>query len=165
MPGEMSSGERRRLSWLIILPLVIAALTLLTQSFQSYNYARNIESAQRNVLRAEALKTCRDIIDVFFQFRLKADEANRMRDAASPMAAPEMKTLASRFGAYGTFLANFQDEDARYRYTVLARELAAIADAAAGMAQAAFAARFEKAEERFGQLNEDCVKAAQARLL
>jgi hypothetical protein len=161
----MSSGERRRLSWLIILPLVIAGLTLVSQSFQSWNYARNIDSAQRNILRAEALKTCRDIIDVFFQFRLKADEANKMRASAGPMLPSEMKALASRFGAYGTFLANFQDEDVRYRYTILARELAAVAEAAGGMAEADFGTRFAKAEEQFGKLNEDCVKAAQARLL
>jgi hypothetical protein len=158
------SGQRR-LSWLIILPLVIAGLTLVSQSFQSLNYARNIDSAQRNVLRAEALKTCRDIIDVFFQFRLKAEEASHRQAGASPMLGSEMKSLASKFGAYGTFLANFQDEDVRYRYTILARELAAIAEAAGGMAQPDLAQRFAKAEEAFGKLNEDCVKAAQAKLL
>jgi hypothetical protein len=165
MQGEMSSGERRRLSWLIILPLVIAGLTLVSQSFQSINYARNIDSAQRNVLRAEALKTCRDIIDVFFQFRLKAEEASHLQAGAGPMIGAEMKALASKFGAYGTFLANFQGEDVRYRYTMLARELAAIAEAAGGMAIGAFTTRFAKAEEAFGALNEDCVKAAQSRLL
>jgi hypothetical protein len=165
MSGDLTSGERRRLSWLIILPLVIAGLTLVSQSFQSFNYARNIESAQRNVLRAEALRTCRDIIDVFFQFRLKAEEASHRQGAGGAMLGAEMKSLASKFGAFGTFLANFQDDDVRYRYTVLARDLAAIAEAAGGMTQADLAARFVKAEEAFGKLNEDCVKAAQAKLV
>ncbi len=165
MRDEMSAGERRRFNWLVVVPLIIAGLTLVSSFFQSVNYARNIESAQRNVLRAEALKTCRDIIDVFFQFRLKAEEASHMQAAASPMLGLEMRSLASKFGAYGTFLANFQGEDVRYRYTMLARELAALAEAAGGMAIGDFSTRFAKAEEAFGGLNEDCVKAAQARLL
>jgi hypothetical protein len=144
MPDDMTPSERRRFNWLVVIPL---------------------DSAQRNVLRAEALKTCRDIIDVFFQFRLKAEEASRMQAAANPMTGAEMKALASRFGAYGTFLANFQDEDARYRYTVLARELSSIAEAAGGMAIGDFTPRFAKAEEAFGKLNDDCAKAAQSRLL
>jgi hypothetical protein len=165
MPGDTPAAERRRVNWLVILPLTIAALTLVSQSFQSVNYARSIESAQRNVLRAEALKTCRDIIDVFFQFRLKAEEANRMREAAGPMAVPEMKTLVYRFGAYGTFLANFQDAAARRRYTELSWELLAIGEGAASMPSADFERRFAAADTHFGALNEDCVKAAQARLL
>ncbi len=164
MSGGGPAGESRQ-TWLIILPLVIAALTLVSQTFQSINYARNIDSAQRNVLRAEALKTCRDIIDVFFQFRATAEEATDSLVAASPLRSAQLKALASKFGAYGTFLANFQGEDARYRYTILARELAAIAEAAGGMTIGDIAARFARAEEAFGALNEDCVKAAQARLL
>jgi hypothetical protein len=165
MPGDLSSGERRRLNWLIILPLIIAGLTLVSQSFQSINYARNIESAQRNVLRAEALKTCRDIIDVFFQFRLKAEEANHRQAASSPMLGAEMKALVYRFSAYGTFLANFQDESTRTRYTELTWELNTIAEGAASLTAADFSRRFAAVDERFGKLNEDCVKAAQARLL
>ncbi len=55
--------------WFVAVPTLLAVLSLCSSIFQSINYARNIESAQRNVLRAESLRTCRDIIDVFFQFR------------------------------------------------------------------------------------------------
>jgi hypothetical protein len=165
MPDDMSAGERRRYSWLIVLPLVIAALSLVSSFFQSVNYARSIESAQRNVLRAEALKTCRDIIDVFFQFRLKAEEASHMQAGAGPMVGAEMKAIVTKFGAYGTFLANFQDDAARQRYTALSRELLAIAENARTLPADEFAKRFAKAEADFGSLNDDCVKAAQARLL
>jgi hypothetical protein len=165
MPDDMTPGERRRFNWLVAVPLVITALTLVSSFFQSVNYHRNIESAQRNILRAEALKTCRDIIDVFFQFRLRAEEANMKRDAAGAMAAPEMKALVYRFGAYGTFLANFQDEATRLRYTELSWELNAIASSAAMLPPEEFGKRFAAVDERFGKLNEDCVKAAQARLL
>lgn len=164
MPVEMSAGERRRFNWLVVVPLVIAALTLISSFFQSVNYARNIDSAQRNVLRAESLRTCRDIIDVFFQFRLKAEEANH-RQETSAMAASELKALTYKFGAYGTFLANFQDEATRVRYTELSWELLAIGESAAKLPPTDFARRFAAVDERFGKLNEDCVKAAQSRLL
>ncbi len=157
--------RRRRINWMVVLPLLIAVMSLGSSFFQSVNYARNIDSAQRNVLRAEALKTCRDIIDVFFQFRLKAEEANAKRDAMGAMVPAEMRALVYRFGAYGTFLANFQDEAARVRYTELTWELNAIAEKAAALPAEEFGKRFAAVDERFGKLNEDCVKAAQARLL
>lgn len=152
-------------SWLLTIPTVLAVLSLGSSIFQSYNYARNIESAQRNVLRAESLRTCRDIIDVFFQFRLKAEEANRAGDRAGSMATAELKSLTYRFGAYGTFLANFQDEAARKAYTELSWELLAVADKATALPPDEFAKRFAAADAHFGRLNEDCVKAAQSRLI
>jgi hypothetical protein len=151
--------------WLISLPLLIAVLTLCASMFQSWNYARNIESAQRNILRSESLRTCRDIIDAFFQFRLKAEEANAMRQSAPAMAGPEMKAIVYKFGAYGTFLANFQGEAARKLYTELSWDLLAIADGAVKLSPEDFAKRFAAADEKFGKLNEDCVKAAQSKLL
>jgi hypothetical protein len=167
MMNELREKEemRRRFNWLVVVPLVIAALTLVSSFFQSVNYARNIDSAQRNVLRTESLRTCRDIIDVFFQFRLKAEEANHRQAPVSPMQTAELKTLVYKFGAFGTFLANFQDETARRRYTELSWELLAIAEAAPSVSHADFTKRFASADERFGQLNDDCVKAAQSRLL
>ncbi len=152
-------------SWLVAVPTVLAVLSLCSSIFQSVNYARNIESAQRNVLRAESLRTCRDIIDVFFQFRLRAEEANKAGAGASPMAAVELKAMAYRFGAIGTFLANFQDEAARKAYTELSWELLAIAEKAAALSNDEFARRFAGVDARFGKLNEDCVKAAQSRLI
>jgi hypothetical protein len=172
MPDQSSDSDwpphmrfRRSINWLVILPLFIAVLSLGSSIFQSWNYARNIDSAQRNVLRAESLRTCRDIIDVFFQFRLKAEEANRMQEAMAPSLAAELKAIAYKFGAFGTFLANFQDDATRTRYTELAWELLALADGAHALPTEAFAKRLATAEGHFGKLNDDCVKAAQSKLL
>jgi hypothetical protein len=159
------SGGMQANRWLVILPLAIAILSLVSSFFQSVNYSRQIDSAQRNVLRAESLRTCRDIIDVFFQFRLKAEEANRMRGAGNALIAAELKSLVFKFGAFGTFLANFQDDAARKLYTDLSWDSLAIAEGAATLSSEEFAQRFAAAETKFGKLNEDCVKAAQSRLL
>jgi len=151
--------------WLIAAPTAIAILSLGSSIFQSWNYARNIESAQRNVLRGESLRTCREIIDVFFQFRLKAEEANKARGSATAMATPELRSIVYKFGALGTFLANFQDEMARKRYAELTWELLAIADQSVTLTAEDFAKRFAAADVKFTTLNDDCVKAGQSRLL
>lgn len=158
------SGTKRLFSLgsLPVIALTVSLLSLLSSGFQSWNYARNIESVQRNVLRAENLRTCKEIIDVFFQLRLKSEEANH---AAAENSALELKSLAYRFGALGTFLANFRDEPVRLRYTQLSWELLRIANQAATMPKAEFDASFAKVDAIFTELNNDCVKSAQSRLL
>jgi hypothetical protein len=162
-PPPMQAGLVKSLG--LILPLGIAVLSLVSSIYQSWNYSRNIESAQRNILRAESLRTCRDIIDVFFQFRLKSEEASMMREAGNPMLQAELKAIVYKFGGFGTFLANFQDEAARKRYTELTWEMLFIAENATKLPKDDFAKRFAKIDESFGKLNEDCVKAAQSKLL
>jgi len=151
--------------WYIAAPTFIAILSLGSSIFQSWNYSRNIESAQRNVLRAESLRTCREIIEVFFSFRLKAEEANRAAAASGSMAGPELKALVYKFGAFGTFLANFQDGRARALYSELSWDLLTLADDATKLSAADFGKRFAPIDEKFGRLNEDCVKAAQSTLI
>lgn len=159
-------GLIARLS-LPIVSLVIASLSLIASISQSYNYRRNIESVQQNVLRAENLKTCRDIIEVFFAFRLKAEETNvragagRMDEPARAESRREMKALVYRFGAFGTYLANFTPEKARERYSALSWQLNALADGAFTLPVTEFDAKFAEADKAFGTLNEDCAKSAQ----
>lgn len=119
---EESRRSRRFLSSpsLPMLSLVIASLSMASSISQSYNYRRNIESVQQNVLRAENLKSCREIIEVFFDFRLKAEEANAMPAGTdSTVMRRELKSLVYRFGALGTFLANFTPQELRERYAKL----------------------------------------------
>jgi hypothetical protein len=155
-----ATSMRNTLSILSIVSLVIAVLSLVSSFFQSWNYARNIEAVQRNVLRAESLRTCRDIIDAFFQFRLKADEAN-----ASRTPSMELKPLVYKFGALATHLANFREEAVRERYTQLNWEMLAVAEKAATTTPAEYQAHFAKLDAAFTALNDDCAKAAQRQLL
>lgn len=148
---------------LAVVSVVIALLSLCAALLQNLNYVRSIDSVQRNILRAESLRTCKEMIDIFFRFRLKAEMAN-MADP-SPMAAVELKGLAYQFGALGTFLANFHAEVARERYTALTWQLNRIAEVASKLSQPEFAKLFDEADKQFGTINEDCVKAATGHLL
>jgi hypothetical protein len=150
---------RNPTAWLPLLSLAIAALSLGASISQSYNYRRNIDSAQRNVLRTENLKTCRDIIEVFFAFRLKAEEANMLNEKGGDVAQArrELKSQVYRFGALGTFLANFTPDAARLRYTQLSWLLNDIAEKGIALPQAAFESRFAEADAAFATLNDDCV--------
>lgn len=161
MPPQPRHWTRNPSAWLPLMSLAIAALSLASSISQSYNYRRNIEAVQRNVLRSENLKTCRDIIEVFFAFRLKAEEANGMMSSGAEMGAMrrELKSLVYRFGAYGTHLANFAPDAARERYTKLSWLLDDIAEKGIALPKSEFASRFANADAAFATLNEDCVKA------
>lgn len=143
--------------------LIVALCSVLSSAYQSWNYSRSIDSVQRNVLRAENLRTCRDIIDVFFQFRLKAEDANaKLADAAR---SSDLRTLAYHFGALSTFLANFREDDVRGLYAKLSWELLRVAREAETLSAEEFANLFASIDETFTTLNDDCAKSAQRRLL
>ena len=163
MPDVSPQGRRllpRIAHSLPLVSLIVAALSLASSISQSFNYARNIEAAQQNVLRVENLKSCREIIEVFFAFRLRAEEAHAARVPGDAAARREMKRLVYRFGAIGTYIANFAPEAMRERYTAMSWQLDALIDKALAV-DPAFEAEFAKADTAFGTLNEDCAKAAQ----
>lgn len=168
---EEKEPFRRRLFPLVLslpaLSMLIASLSLAASISQSYNYRRNIESVQQNVLRAESLQTCRSLIDAFFSLRLRAEETNtratrgELDPASAALARRDMKAIVYRFGALGTYLANFTPETARERYSALSWLLNEIAEKAASLPPKEFEAIFGKADDAFGKLNEDCAKNAQ----
>jgi hypothetical protein len=164
---ENSRGFWRLAHALPMLSLLIAGLSLASSITQSINYRKNIESVQQNVLRAENLKTCRDIIDVFFAYRLKAEEANARALKASLSADQadslrrDMKIHVYRFGALGTYLANFTPDSARERYSKLSWLLNSIAEQATSLTLAEFQTQFAQADAAFSTLNDDCVKSTQ----
>jgi hypothetical protein len=140
----------------------IALMSLGAAGLQNYNYSRSIDSVQRNVLRAETLRTCKEMIDIFFRFRLKAEMANLAQ--AGGMEAVETKALAYQFGALGTFMANFRQDTLRSRYAALSWHLNRISEEAARLPKADFDKLFEEADKQFSAINDDCVKAAQGEL-
>lgn len=163
----------RRFRWpqfsLATLSLLIASLSLISSISQSYNYRKNIESVQMNVLRAENLRTCKEILEVFFTFRLAAEEANmafstqKMEDTAMAATKRALKSQVYRFGALGTHLANFTPDVARERYTKITWLLNDLAEKSDSVDAAEFMKRFAEADAAFASLNEDCAKSAQFR--
>ena len=159
-------------SRLTLVSIVVATLAMASSFFQSYNYSRNLDVVQRNVIRGEYLRTCRDIIDAYFQIRMRAYALHEVsaatgRDAgdADLQARREVEANVFRFGALGTFLANFRDDAVRDRYTQLTGRLLAIARDAYRQPREAFDRAFGEADTQFGDMNEDCARTARLSFL
>jgi len=156
---------------IVVFPMFIATLSLLTSMYNGYLNNKFVELIQRNVTRGEYIRTCKDIIDSYFLIKLKAaalaaaaerERAGRPTDLTAYEA--DAANAASHFGALGTYLANFQDDAARERYTLLAWELVRIAKAARQTEPAAVDKLFDKADEMFTQMNDDCIKTAKSKI-
>ena len=153
---------------LVLLSMLLALMSLGAAFYQNYIYTRQLEAIQRNVTRGEYIRACRDEIEAYFSIKLHVEfvtmESATAQSPSSPGRMHEMEgaNAVSRFGALGTYLANFQNEDIRYRYTLLTRELSRIVVAARQTAGGDPDKLFEKADEMFTAMNDDCVKSAKA---
>lgn len=150
-----------------VISLCVAGLSLMAAAYQSYSHGKNLDVVQRNVIRAEYLRTCREIIDAYFQIRLRAEAMNEAArtDPVDAASRREAEALVFRFGAQGTFLANFRDEAVRRRYTDLTGQLLAIVREAIPGPRAAFDAAYAGADRLFADMNEDCAKTARLAIL
>jgi hypothetical protein len=147
-------------------PMFIATLSLVTSIYNGYLNNLFVNLIQRNVARGEYMRTCKDVIDAYFQVKFRASVVNRNRDNAKADGAAmapdqiEAANAVARMSALGTYLANLRDENVRVRYT----ELSTAVDRAVGDARraspAALEKLFEPADRIFADLNADCVKTA-----
>jgi hypothetical protein len=159
-----------RSALLALLSIVLAMMSVGTALYQNYIYTRQLDAIQRNVSRGEYIRSCKEVIDAYFQVKLKvgviARAAERERAANASMADAMMELEAanavSRVGALGTYLANFQNEDIRYQYTQLTWILQKILTAARDTPPGELDKLFAPADQLFAQMNDDCVKAAKA---
>ncbi len=148
----------------------VAALSLITSMYQGYLNSRFVELIQSGVARSETARTCKDLIDVYFQIKFRtaavASAFEREKNPNSPAviaASSEALNTVSRFAAFGTYLANFQGEEKRAEYTALSNELARVVDLAHKSPAGDTSKLFGKADELFGAMNADCVKSATTR--
>lgn len=158
----MSERESRtRAVLLTYFPMFIATLSLCTAIFNGYINSRFLDFIQRNTGRTEYMRTCKEIIDAYFQVKFRTGLISAAA-AAGATAKEEVDGLnaVNKFGALGTYLANLRDEDIRRQYTELTGELARIVDVAKKTRPAEVSALFEKADAMFAGLNSDCVKSA-----
>jgi 5'-deoxynucleotidase YfbR-like HD superfamily hydrolase len=154
---------------LALLSVMLAMMSVGTALYQNYIYTQQLAAIQRNVSRGEYIRTCKEVIDAYFQVKLKvgviARAAERERAAggmAESMMELEAATAVSKVGALGTYLANFQNEDVRSRYTQLTRTLEKILAAAHTTTASDLEKLFEPADQLFARMNDDCVRTAKA---
>jgi hypothetical protein len=138
--------------------LFVAGLSLLTSLYQGYLNTKFVDIVQKNVARGEYMRTCKDIIDAYFQIKLKA--ALLAANSTDANREAEALNAVSHFGALGTYLANLQDEAARARYTKLSQTLQKIVADARITPSGDIGKLFGPADEQFAGMNNDCVRAA-----
>ena len=118
--SDLKTEPKLRAAIIVYFPMFIAALSLITSIYNGYLNNRFVTLIQGNVGRIEYLKTCRDIIDVYFQVKFRAGLIRPGADGAamSPEQADAMSAV-NKFGALGTYLANLRNEEIRREYTEL----------------------------------------------
>jgi hypothetical protein len=167
----MSERETKVRSIIIVyFPMFIATLSLVTSIYNGYLNNRFVDLIQRNVGRAEYMRTCKDVIDAYFQVKFRASVVSRNRDNASAGSAKNSGAMTSeqieaaqavaRLGALGTYLANLRDESVRVRYTELSMAVDKAVSDARQTPPAGLDKLFEPADRIFASLNADCVKSA-----
>src|SRR5262245_49518347 len=124
-----AGGDDTRLRRVLItyFPMFIATLSLLTSIFNGYLNMKFLDFIQRNTGRVEYMRTCKEIIDAYFQGKLKAGAINAgaTRGAGDSRAREEAEgnQAVSKFAALGTYLANLREEAVRKQYSALSTEL------------------------------------------
>ena len=166
----MSDSETRvRTILMSYFPMFIATLSLCTSIFNGYLNSKFLDFIQRNTVRVEYMRTCKEIIDAYFQVKVRAGaiNANAARQGtgsadARGIANDEMDgaSAVNKFAALGTYLANLRDDAVRKQYTDLTDELGKIMVNARRAPSSDFNGLFAVAEPMFAKLNDDCVKSA-----
>jgi hypothetical protein len=166
----MSDSETKvRATLVTYFPMFIATLSLITSIYNGYLNNKFVDIIRSNLGRGEMLRTCKEIIDAYFQVKFRAglvsENGERERATGSPVpgatsAQIEAMNAVSKIGALGTYLANMRDDAARVRYTNLTWELEKIVKEAPQLAPAALSKRFEPADTLFDGMNDDCITTA-----
>jgi hypothetical protein len=145
-------------------PMFIATLSLVTSIYNGYLNAKFVDIIQRNVGRTEYMRTCKEIIDAYFQVKVKIGALGTAgaRPGGAATAQLDADNAVAKFAALGTYLANLRDEDTRMRYTDLSMELEKLTSDASRLSTAELNRRYEKQDRAFSEMNADCIKSAKA---
>jgi 5'-deoxynucleotidase YfbR-like HD superfamily hydrolase len=164
--SESAPDSKLRTALLAYFPMFIATLSLLTSIYNGYLNNKFVTIIQSNISRAEYMRTCKDVIDSYFQVKFRAALLNgaaaRGEGVGSSTQQTDAANTVSHFAALATFLANLRDEQARVTYTSLSRELEKIVQTAGRVPSGELEKLFEPADRLFGQMNNDCVQSAKA---
>jgi hypothetical protein len=157
---ETAAESRARTAIVLYFPMFIATLSLVTSIYNGYLNNRFLDFMQRNTGRTEYLRTCKEIIDGYFQLRMRVEAINTAGSAAGAAAQSEATLAVARFGALGTYLANLRDETMRAQYTQLTTLLDAIVKDAAKLSSQDLDRRYDEADREFTKMNTDCIRSA-----
>jgi hypothetical protein len=157
----MNERETRiRTALVTYFPMFIATLSLVTSIFNGYLNAKFVDIIQRNVGRVEYMRTCKEIIDGYFQVKFRAGLLAGRSGASAEQA--EAANAVAKFAALGTYLANLRDDATRVRYTRLSQQLDEIVAGASKAPAGGLGQQFEAADKLFAELNDDCVRFAKS---
>lgn len=152
--------SRLRATLMTYFPMFIATLSLVTSMYNGYLNNKFLDFIQRNTGRVEYMRTCKDIIDAYFQVKFRAGVLNASGERPAG-AELEAENAVSKFGALGTYLANLRDDAARARYTELSLQLGAVVRDVRRTPAADLQKLFQAPDRLFAELNDDCIKRAQ----
>ena len=148
-------------------PMFIATLSLCTSIFNGYLNTKFLDFIQRNTGRVEYMRTCKEIIDAYFQVKVRAGVINAIAARGGGADARAVSNddvdgagVVNKFAALGTYLANLRDDEVRKQYTDLTEELGKIMINAKRPPPAEISKLFATADQMFAKLNDDCVKSA-----
>lgn len=142
-------------------PMFIATLSLCTAIFNGYLNSKFLDFIERNTGRVEYMRTCKDIIDAYFQIKFRAGVISADAAAGSaPRDDRDGTNAVNKFAALGTYLANLRDDTVRKQYTELTAELGKAMTNAKRVPPAEVGSLFTTADRMFEGLNNDCVKSA-----
>jgi hypothetical protein len=143
-------------------PMFIATLSLLASVYNGYLNNRFVDFIQRNAGRTEYLRTCKEIIDAYFQIKVRMTAVSAAGEKAGPFTSSQMEVAnaVARFGALGTYLANLRDEGTRVRYTQVTTDLEKLSVDAARLTVDELNKRYEVPDREFTEMNSDCIKSA-----
>jgi hypothetical protein len=156
-----TTETRTRALLLTYFPMFIATLSLVTSIYNGYLNGKFVDLVRNNVGRVEYMKSCREIIEAFFQVKVRLAALNAAGDKAGAEQI-EAATAVAKFIALGTYLANLRDETIRVRYTKLSQELEKVLADARRIPADELSKRLNAIEPLFAEMNDDCVKSAKA---
>src|SRR5258707_7069819 len=109
----MADGETRwRGALTTIFPMFIATLSLLTAVYNGYINNKFVGIIQGNLSKSEYMRTCKEIIDAYFQVKFKAGLLAEAGGRATPPPPNETGKAVSHFAALGDHLAQLRDDAA-----------------------------------------------------
>ena len=161
----MSDGgeSTTRTALVTYFPMFIATLSLVAAIYNGYLNSKFVDLVQANVGRTEYMRTCKEVIDAYFQVKLRASVLSAAGDQTNTSAAhTDAANAVAKVAALGTWLASFRDEPIRARYTQLSAEVDRIVRNAGRTPPAELGKSFDAADRIFAELNDDCVKSAKS---